>query len=112
MSEPQNKAESSGEKKTIGFSRRNFIDPRFWVGVLAGSYVGLKGLEEAFYKSISLNLESPNMSDESVAVLLKIAENSPNSDNPNFRSMADILTEGNILFERENAKKAFFKKIE
>lgn len=57
-------------------------------------YVAAKGLEQAFYKYLSLGLTSPGASDKITETALGISEKAHDSENPKFRPMAEIIRQG------------------
>lgn len=99
--------ESQTKRPRFKFSRREFL--RLGPPVVAGLVVGLKGLEQTFYKSLSLGINDSHTNDVLTASALKISETAPNSENSNFRSMTNIIREG-ISQYLQSGKSVFFEK--
>lgn len=100
------------EKNSKKISRRTFINPKFVGATLAGTYVGIIEGERALYNFISSSVDKTTTSDNLVSAFLKISEESPNSENSNFKPMQKMLSDEIEIFEKETGTKAYFKRID
>lgn len=90
-------------------SRRDFLKLAF--GAAVATPFALKGLEKAFYETLIFGIKNPDVNDKAVSAALEVSENAPNSENPNYRPIVDILKEGISTYLKGPNKPPFFQRI-
>lgn len=104
---PSANGPTTGEKHKI--SRRGFLE--LVGGFIVTAPFSLKALEKAFYKTLIFGIKNPDINDKAVSAALEVSESAPNSENPNFRPMVDIVKEGISAYSERTNKPAFFQRI-
>lgn len=92
-------------------SRRDVL---IGLGVGAAMAPGVvKGLEQAFYDSVIHGLTNANVNDKAVEMAVSVSEVAPNSENPSFRAIGEIVEEGILNYAAGHKNKPpFFHKID
>ena len=90
-------------------TRRKFLE--FAVKGTISAALAVKGLEQVFYRSLISGLASPDTNDKAATAALRISESAPNSENPDYRPMTEIIKEGISDYQKQTGKSVFFQRI-
>lgn len=89
-------------------SRSDFI--KLVAGAALAAPFAIKRLEKDFYEAIIIGITNPYVNNTVVSAALQTSESAPNSENPNFRPMVDILKEGISAYSGNDSQPAFFQR--
>lgn len=94
--------------KIVKLSRRQFLS------VAGGTLVSLplvaKALEQTFYQAIISTIGTTDINDTAVLAALSVSEKAPNSENPHYRPMVDVIREGITNYREKSGLQAFFSR--
>ena len=112
MTEPSGEIPVTNEtpKSPTEVTRRNFL--KLAVGATLTAPLVLKEIERAVYAGIQAGLTTPGATEKIISAALKISEKAPDSENPNYRPMADIIKEGISVYSENSNRPVVFQRHE
>lgn len=84
-------AKKTTQEKPRKLTKREFLKAA--VGGAVGAALFIKSLEKTFYEGLIAGLTNPDINDKTTTAALKISEAAPDSENPKFRPIAEIIEE-------------------
>ena len=91
-----------------GLTRREFI--KRGAEFLVGGVLTVKALEKAFFEILYNGIKNPQINDAVITTSLKLSEQEPGKENPDFRPMAEIIKEGLDYFQEKSEIKPFYQR--